>query len=101
MTADTVHELFDLRHAFRLSERSGALLQMLLASRTVKTTEIAERFNQPPKQANYAVFRLRARLETYGVTVDMMHGEGYYLTPAMKAHVQALLDEVTKRSEAA
>lgn len=101
MTNDNAPELFDLRHAFRLSERSAALLQMLLTSRTVKTVEIAQRFDQPPKQANYAVFRLRSRMETYGVTVEMMHGEGYYLTPAMKAHVQALLDEVIKRSEAA
>lgn len=39
------------------------------------------------------ICRLRAKLKTFGIEIGTNWGQGYFMTPAMKARVRGLIDE--------
>lgn len=87
-------DILDLRSAFRLTERDAKVMLLLLAEKMVQhpvlmtTLEIDDKL-----KAHAALYRLRRRMEVYGVVVSTMYGAGYYLTPSMKQNAARLVHE--------
>jgi hypothetical protein len=91
-----------LRTAFELTPDQGKMLGMLMARSSVTHESLyaviygaKPECDQPePKIVDVQICKLRARLKPYGFEIGTLWGEGYRLTPAMKAAIRAHMRQV-------
>lgn len=87
-------DILDLRSAFRLTDRDARVLLLLLAEKMVQHPALMTALEIDDKlKAHAALYRLRRRMEVYGVVISTMYGAGYYLTPTMKQNAVRLVRE--------
>jgi hypothetical protein len=70
------------------------VLLLLLTEKLVKHEPLMAALETTDKlKAHAALYRLRRRMETYGVVISTMYAAGYYLTPTMKQNASRLVRE--------
>ena len=90
-------DLVDLRQAFRLNDTAAKLLDALLREKTLTYPMIKDLIGAEGVHAHTALFRLRQRMEVYGIVIVLMRGTGYYLTAPMKNNALALLHQTAPK----
>lgn len=96
MSDPNIPDTFDLRHAFRLTEPSAKLLQLLLRDKTVPAELIEKELGVQRQVVAACVYRLRRRMEVLSVSIELMWGAGYYLSSGEKSRVRELVAEATQ-----
>lgn len=93
---------FEFPPAWRLGKLRSRLLSHLLVGHIVSTNDImgllyADRLDPPVEHmAAMQIFKLRRKLEPFGIQITNVHGHGWFLSPDDKQAIRAAIHSPDK-----